>query len=297
MSAISLELIEILDAIERRGSFASAAEELHRVPSALSYTIQKYEESLGFNIFVRQGRRSVFTPSGRMLLEQGRDLLKRASLLAEGARTLSSGWESRLDIAVDSLLSFDLVMPVFSGFLKEHPSIEMDIHEEVLGGTWEALIEDRVQLVIGAPDPKPAISGIRTEVLGAVERVFAVTPNHPLATAKEPLSTAEVASHRLVVVHDSSRSQVPRNTRLLNEDKHFYVGNIYQKIAAQKAGIGAGFLPRSLIKKELEAGLLVALRVEEVALQDQLYLAWKVNNRGQGLKRLIQMLLKSSVIQ
>lgn len=296
MSAISLELIEILDAIDRRGSFAVAAEELSRVPSALSYTVQKYEESLGLNIFVRQGRKSVFTPSGRMLLEQGRELLRMASGLVEGARTLSSGWESRLHIAVDSLISFDALMPVMAQFLERHPTVEIDISEEVLGGTWEALIDDRVQLVIGAPEPKPRVSGIRTELLGEIERVFVVSPGHPLAKSKAPLTPNIVGDHRMVVVHDSSRSQVPRNTRLLNQDKHFYVGTIYQKIAAQKAGVGGGFLPKLLIERELEKGELVALEVEGVNLQDRLHLAWKSNNRGQGLKRLVQLLVGAKLI-
>lgn len=296
MVAISLDLLEILDAIDRRGSFATAAEELNRVPSALSYTVQKYEDALGFSIFVRQGRRSVFTPSGRLLLEQGRELLKGAAALADGARTLASGWEPRLDIAVDSLLSFDTLMPVLAHFLNDHPSVEIDIQEEVLGGTWEALIEDRVQLVIGAPEPKPRISGIRAEVLGEVERVFAVSPDHALAQSDRPLTPQVVGEHRMVVVHDSSRSQIPRNTRLLNEDKHFYVGSIYQKIAAQKAGIGVGFLPKSLIERELNTGELVALVVEQVHLKDRLYLAWKSSNRGQGLKRLVQMLRSANLV-
>ena len=135
---ITLELLEILDAIERRGSFAAAAEELERVPSALSYSIQKYEERLGARIFVREGRRSVFTPVGRCLLERGRQLLAAASALSEEVQTLASGWEPRLKIAVDSLMPMDEVMLTISGFLAQHPGIEIDISEEVLGGAWEA---------------------------------------------------------------------------------------------------------------------------------------------------------------
>ena len=118
---ITLELLEILDAIERRGSFAAAAEELERVPSALSYSIQKYEERLGARIFVREGRRSVFTPVGRCLLERGRQLLAAASALSEEVQTLASGWEPRLKIAVDSLMPMDEVMLTISGFLAQHP--------------------------------------------------------------------------------------------------------------------------------------------------------------------------------
>ncbi len=38
---LTLESLRTLDAIDRRGSFAAAAEELAKVPSALSYSVQK----------------------------------------------------------------------------------------------------------------------------------------------------------------------------------------------------------------------------------------------------------------
>ena len=40
--ALTLEAIRVLDAIDRRGSFAAAADELGKVPSALSYTCLLY---------------------------------------------------------------------------------------------------------------------------------------------------------------------------------------------------------------------------------------------------------------
>ena len=48
---LSLEAFEVLDAIDRRGSFAAAADSLYRVPSAVSYTVQKLEQDLGVVLF------------------------------------------------------------------------------------------------------------------------------------------------------------------------------------------------------------------------------------------------------
>ncbi|MFA0544074.1 LysR family transcriptional regulator, partial [Vibrio sp. 10N.222.52.B7] len=45
-SPITLEALHILDAIDRRGSFAAAANEMDRAPSSLSYQIQKLEQDL-----------------------------------------------------------------------------------------------------------------------------------------------------------------------------------------------------------------------------------------------------------
>jgi hypothetical protein len=38
---LSIEALLVLDAIETRGSYAAAAEQLNKVPSALSYIVQK----------------------------------------------------------------------------------------------------------------------------------------------------------------------------------------------------------------------------------------------------------------
>jgi DNA-binding transcriptional LysR family regulator len=57
MLRISLEALQVLDAIDRRGSFAGAAKELHRVPSTISYVVGKLEEELGVQLFERLGPR------------------------------------------------------------------------------------------------------------------------------------------------------------------------------------------------------------------------------------------------
>ncbi len=83
INPINIESLQILDAIDRRGSFAKAAEELNKATSALSYGVQKLEEQLGITVFTRQGRRSVLTPAGRLILDEGRLILNATSALAQ----------------------------------------------------------------------------------------------------------------------------------------------------------------------------------------------------------------------
>ena len=44
---LSLDALEVIDAIARKGSFAAPADSLYRVPSAVTYTIRKLEDDLG----------------------------------------------------------------------------------------------------------------------------------------------------------------------------------------------------------------------------------------------------------
>ncbi|MBI3067655.1 MAG: LysR family transcriptional regulator, partial [Betaproteobacteria bacterium] len=76
---ISLDGLLVLDAIDRKGSFAAAADELHRVPSAITYTVQKLEQDLDVKLFDRSGHHAVLTPAGQELLKEGRHLIVAAA--------------------------------------------------------------------------------------------------------------------------------------------------------------------------------------------------------------------------
>ncbi|KZZ49853.1 LysR family transcriptional regulator [Oleiphilus sp. HI0118] len=286
-SPITIEALKVLDVIDRRGSYAAAAEELDKVPSALSYVVQKLEEQLDVTLFQKQGRRAVLTPAGRYLLEQGRELLNSVERLAEQTQNIARGYESKLRIAIDTIINRPAVYAVLKQFLDEHPLIEIDVREEALNGSWEALIQDQVDLLIGGVEPIPINKGIRTEPIGNLELAYVVAPTHPLAKKKGPFSPEQLEHERRVVTHDSARESVSWSRGLHNSNKHFYVPNSHSKRLAQLSGIGLGFLPRHLIEKDLQEGSLIELELtEKHSTPSTLYIAWKTVNRGKGLKQL-----------
>ena len=152
---ITMESLETLDAIERRGSFAKAAEELNKATSAVSYTVQKLEEQLDISLFQRQGRRSVLTPAGRLILVEGREILNTSARLASAAKEVATGWEARICIATESVLPYEPFFTVLKDFTEQCPSIEVDLQECVLNGGWELLDGGVVDLVVGVPGPVP----------------------------------------------------------------------------------------------------------------------------------------------
>src|SRR4051812_27653945 len=139
MARLSLESLEILDAIERRGSFAAAADELHRVPSAITYSVRQLEDLLGVSVFDRRGHRAVLTAAGRELLGEGRRLLRAASDLECRVQQVARGWESELRIALDTMVPVERFLGLAKAFYEENSGTRLRISHEVLGGTWDAL--------------------------------------------------------------------------------------------------------------------------------------------------------------
>jgi DNA-binding transcriptional LysR family regulator len=185
---ITLDALEVLDAIERKGSFAGAANDLYRVPSALSYTVQKLEQDLDVILFRKEGRKAVLTEAGKVLLEQGRELLAAAERLAIATKKTHSGWEPVFNLAIDSLLNFDFIYPLIARFYELQPDIEINIFEEVLGGAGEAISSGRADLVIGAGAESTPGQNIKYRTIQQIEWVFAVAPGHDLTKAPLPLS-------------------------------------------------------------------------------------------------------------
>lgn len=164
------------------GSFVEASRRLHVTQSTVSTRIQRLEESLGTELFVRNKDGTTLTPAGRqferhaVLLTRTVEQARQEIGLVQGYRaTLTVGgriglWEDLLvrwlpvfaerarDIAVRAMIGFeaDLMQALIDG--------RMDIGvmytpQARPGLTIEPLFEERLILVSTHPDPAPEPTG------------------------------------------------------------------------------------------------------------------------------------------
>ncbi|UTY58732.1 LysR substrate-binding domain-containing protein [Massilia sp. erpn] len=283
MLRLSLDALQIVDAIDRRGSFSAAGKELHRVPSTISYTVAKLEEDLGVQVFERNGPRVELTPAGRELLKEGRYLLHAAQDLEHRVRRVASGWETELVLGTDSMFAPLALAADILAFYAVASQTRLRLAQETLSGTWEALLERRVDLLVGAPGDGPAGGGYVSQPMGRMEWVFAVAPSHPLAAVEGRLGRAELQRHRAIVTADTARRIAPRTVGLLLGQDTLTLPTLESKYGAQLAGLGFGFLPAPCARAAIAAGLLVEKQVEEPKPAETFYLAWRSGEGGAAL--------------
>jgi DNA-binding transcriptional LysR family regulator len=118
-----------------------------------------------------------------------------------------------------------------------------------------------------------------------------VSHTHPLAKVNIPIALSELVQYCHVIVHDSSKNEIPWSVNIIKGSQRFYVSNITHKIAAIKAGIGIGYLPKYLIESQIASKQLTEIKLMDKKLPQALYMAWKITNQGKGLARLSSMLL------
>jgi len=297
MFRISLDALLILDAIDRRGSLSAAGTELHRVPSTISYTVSKLEQDLGVQIFERQGPKVLLTRAGEELLKEGRYLLKAAADLEKRVRRVASGWETEFNIGVESLFSAASLDVDIAAFCSVAGGTRLRISRESLTGAWEALLDRRVDLMVGAPGQGPAGGGYIAEEIGRVSFVFAVAPAHPLALIAGKLGKEELHMHKAISVADSARRMAPRTVGLLFGQDVLAVPDMHIKYALQLAGIGFGFLPEPYARKALASGALIEKEVEEPKPDEVFSLAWRTGEKGAALEWWIERMRRIDFVE
>src|SRR6185437_16080757 len=287
---LSLESLQVLDAIDRKGSFAAAADELHRVPSAITYSVRQLEDGLGIELFDRKGHRAVLTDAGRELLTEGRRLLRAAADLECRVQQVARGWESELRIALDTVIGVEKMLGVVEEFYAQATGTRLRLLHEVLGGTWDALASGRADLAIGAVGDAPAGRNYAQRVLGRAEMVFVAAPFHPIASEPQPLTDAAIQAHRAVSVADTSRLLPPRTLGLITGQDTLTVPSMEAKAAAHVAGLGVGFLPRWIAEREALAGRLRILAVAAPRPPADLVVAWRPGEEGRALRWIVKRL-------
>ncbi len=215
-----------------------------------------------------------------MLLEKGREVLHTVRELEKQAIKLHEGWENELVIGVDDTFPFSLLAPLIESFYQHHSVTRLKFINGVLGGSWDALIQGRADIIVGAMHEPPSSSDFSVARLGELEQIFAVAPHHPLAEEAEPLSRSTIKRYRAIVVGDSSPLAAATATQLLDDQEAITVFDFKTKLELQISGLGCGYLPRYLAQRFLESGALIEKKVAAQILFEPVWMGWNEQTAG-----------------
>lgn len=284
---VTLEQWRALVAVVEAGSHARAAERLHKSQSAVTYAIQRLEQSLDVKVFQLQGRKSVLTETGRLLYRRAGILLNEAAALEKAADRLSAGCEPEIRLAADVVFPTWLLLDCLGQLTEAQPDTRIELFEIVLGGTKQALQEDRVDLAIGSVVP----DGYLADPLLRLRFLAVAAPHHPLHQLDRLLLPGDLRRHTQLVLRDMSPKR-RHATGWQAAERRWTVSHKATSIRAACLGHGFAWYPDSMIHDELASGALKPLPLREGAERhEQLYLIYRDRDAaGPGVMRLVQLL-------
>ena len=281
--ALTPEALSMMDSIARTGSFAAAAREMGKVPSALTYSVRQLEDALDVLLFDRRSRQAKLTAAGEELLREGQLLLQQLDAVANRVKRVASGWETELTVAVDKAIAPHAVFDLMEAFLALKPPTRLKMRSEVMTGTWEALASGEADLAIGVSSDRLSSTDVRCEPIGEHSFILCVASHHPLAAEPEPLSPATVAAHRIIAVADTAKRLEPMTVGILPGQDVLTLPSMAAKLEAQLRGLGIGYLPEPMVRAHLAAGRLVRKAVDGPARTIRAHYAWRQASGQPGM--------------
>lgn len=257
--APSFEQLQVFLAVAETGSLAAAGRRLGRATSAVSYAIDNLEAQLGLILFARGGtRRPTLTEAGGAMLSEARAVLSRLGAMHATAQGLKEGLEAELSMVVDVMLPTCRLVDALRAFQETFPTVGLRLRVEALGAVAQAVLDGTAAIGVNGPLP---IEGelSRTEIAG-VRMLPVAAPSHPLAGGPQPQGAAR--DHVQLVLTDRSKLTEGRDFAVLAL-RTWRLCDLGAKHALLLAGLGWGAMPEPMVRADLDAGRLAALRLPE----------------------------------
>lgn len=113
----------------RLNSFSRAADALHVTQSTVSKMVRQLEDEVAAPLLIRDGRKLQLTDTGRVVYEQGQQILASMQRLDAEVRDTKALRQGRLEIGIPPMINI-LCTPVLKVFRERHPDIAIVLKED-----------------------------------------------------------------------------------------------------------------------------------------------------------------------
>ncbi|WP_392588622.1 DNA-binding transcriptional activator PunR [Serratia ureilytica] len=282
--------LEVVDAVARTGSFSAAAQELHRVPSAVSYTVRQLEQWLAVPLFERRHRDVELTPAGALFIKDARAVIKKMLDTRRHCQQVANGWRGQLNIAVDIIVKPQRSRQLVLDFYRHFPDVELMLQPEVFNGVWDALVDGRADMAIGATRAVPVGGGFAFRNMGDMNWLCVVSPQHPLAQLAGPLNDDRLRPYPALCLEDTSRNLPKRVTWTLDNQRRLVVPDWTSALDCLCAGLCVGMMPAHLALPRVQRGELKALQLQQPFPASPCCLTWQQDKPSPAMSWLLAYL-------
>ncbi|TJL12513.1 HTH-type transcriptional activator AllS [Escherichia coli] len=284
------ETLRTFIAVAETGSFSKAAERLCKTTATISYRIKLLEENTGVALFFRTTRSVTLTAAGEHLLSQARDWLSWLESMPSELQQVNDGVERQVNIVINNLLYNPQAVAQLLAWLNErYPFTQFHISRQIYMGVWDSLLYEGFSLAIGVTGTEALTNTFSLDPLGSVQWRFVMAADHPLTNVEEPLTEAQLRRFPAVNIEDSARTLTKRVAWRLPGQKEIIVPDMETKIAAHLAGVGIGFLPKSLCQSMIDNQQLVSRVIPTMRPPSPLSLAWRKFGSGKAVEDIVTL--------
>lgn len=286
---MNLQQLTTFCTVLSEGSMTAAAEKLFLTQPAVSQQIRNLEEELGAELLVRGVRQVKATLQGQILFDYAKRILHLTQQAQVAIQTMSQEVVGHLRLGTVNSIGLYLVSPIIGMFLKHNSKLQI----KVVYGTGEKIISDMrnnlVDVVI-LPDLKTEY-GIE---FPDFEKKFLFRDEMWLVgsgrdtTLPSTIELKQYNSKPIISFTDKFPGFRQMLDRKLQEVKLevapvFETDNVGTLKRVIESGLGWGFLPSHSIRKQVRAGRMTQVQVEDLKYMVNVNLYYRKDARNEGM--------------
>jgi len=252
---IKLEQLRLFKAVIEHGGVNSAAQAIHKSPSAISNALSTFQDQIGVQLFETQGRKLVLTKNGKSILGYTEQVLQDQQALIEAAKRINNVQHESLSIAVDVIYPQEKLLGVLGTVTTDQPWCKIRVEEHVLSGVEEAVASGNADIGIAYRIPE----GFVGRKIIDIPFITVAAPNHPLSSQKA-IQLRELKKHRQVVIADSGKQSI--DSGWLKAHYRWTTSNLYSALNVALSGFAYARIPLHMAQTKIKEKQLVVLDVD-----------------------------------
>ncbi len=195
---MNLQQLRFIHEVSRRGlSISEAAEALFTAQPGISKQIRQLEQELGFDIFVRHGKRLVgITDPGRVVLSIAERVLRDTRSLLQVGDEFAGETAGRLAIATTHTQARYVLPGVIRDFVRQFPQVRLSIRQGDPRQVCAMVLDGSADLAIVTEDVEPPDDMVMLPC-SQWNHCIVAPPDHAILR-KQPLTLEAVARHPVV---------------------------------------------------------------------------------------------------
>lgn len=272
--------LAVLRTVVERRSFSRAAEVLLMTPSAVTLHVQALERLWGRSLFERR-RGAQLTEAGQAAYDYAMSVLSETAAVRARLRDLAGGEAGTVTLGAATVPTTYVLPRLLARFRRQYPAAQVRLR-----GMHPALVGEEVlagRCDFGIVGVATALPALRAEPLWVDTTVLIAPPDHPLAQ-RARVTVADLAGQPFVIggastLGDRALDQLLQAAALPPRQIVLEIGNHEGIKQAVHERMGLGILFRRAVERELAAGELVALQIDELPMAEQFLLVYRRTHR------------------
>lgn len=287
---MDIQVLRFFITVAQEGGFTAASETLHYAQSNLSTRIRLLEEELGEPLFYRGKKGAVLTAKGKLFYEYADRILKLSDEAIKAIRDMDTP-RGQLSIGAIEAIALRDLPDLLSAYHKAYPEVRLSLRTDMNDRFPDLVMKMELDGAFVAE--YPSRKDLNVLPLKEDELMLVASAAETVADQMEYFETTPIITFPSGSIFRRRFELLLASLDISTADRLVEYNSLAAMITNIIAGLGYGYLPRSIVLPYIEQGVMRTLPVRDDYSKMQIAFIYRQDHLMDAAFRLFLMNLET----